>query len=299
MKLRVTAVILVVAVCCGATNVSAACKPDFLSQDKISKQAVVKWLHNLTAVGFWKSMVVTDIDVLAIIGRYGDMNALNIQIVNKENDRDRAAFDSRYRAAQGDRFVFGFKDAEPLTFVATEVNNQAQIEQAKGLVMTVVLSAHLTDGELAKFRKALTTNQIDAVRIGLASGVIERSINEENAQAMMQKFFCFYEYLDAHGVKLSAASDQAVPVTPGAVQEASQQLDLVVEDILAQGKLTLQAMMHHDMAYLDKHIDADAIFKSNGKQLTKRMLLAQILEQQEPPKPVKSRYSGVSSKDDR
>lgn len=206
MRSRIIVVVILLIAFHG-TSASAACKPDFSSQDKISKEPIVKWFHNLTEAGFWKSMVVTDIDIVAIIGRYGDMNALTIQIVNKENDRDRATFDSRYRARSGDSIVFGFKDAKPLTFVATEVNNQAQILETKGLVMTVVLSAALTDGELAKFRTELTTNQIDAVRIGLSSGMIERSIEEEHGQAMMQKFSCFYEYLDGHGSRLSASAD--------------------------------------------------------------------------------------------
>lgn len=293
MRFRITAAIPLLVVCSGSLNASAACKPDLSSVDKISKKPVVRWLRNLTEVGFWKSMVVSDIDVIAVIGRYGDINALNIQIVNKENDRDRAAFDSRYRAAIGDRFIFGFKDAEPLTFVATKANNEAQIQEGKGLVMTVVLSARLTDSELAKYRAVLTTNQIDAVRIALSSGVIERSIEEEHGKAMMQKFSCFFEYLDGHGITLSASADQVAPATPGG-QPAEQQLDLVVEDILAQDKLTLRAMMHHDMAYLDRHISDDAVFKSGGKQLTKRMLIAQVMEQQQP-NPVRSRYSAVSS----
>lgn len=295
MKAEAISVLLFLAVCCGATNASASCKPDFASQDKISKQPIVRWMRNLTEVGFWKSMVVTDIDVIAVIGRYGDANALNIQIVNKENDRDRAAFDSRYRAATGDSFVFGFKDAEPMTFVATSVNNQAQIQEAKGLVMTVILSAQVTDAELARFRTALTTKQIDAVRIGLSSGMIERSIAEELGEAMRQKFSCFYDYLDGHGIKLPASADRASSTSLGGSDAESQQLDPVVEDILAQDKLTLQAMVRHDMAYLDRHIANDGVFTSGGKQLTKRMLIAQIMEQQSPPKPVKSRYSAVTS----
>jgi hypothetical protein len=294
-NLKVMIATLLIASAYASSVSGAACRPDFSEQDKISKAANVKWFHNVTEVGFWKSMVVTDIDVLVIVGRYGDTNILNIQIVNKQNDRDRAAFDSRYRASQNDRFVFGFKEGgEPLTFTATEVNNQAQIENAQGLVMTVVLSAQLTDSDLARMRTALTTKQIDGVRIGLASGVIERSISDDHGEAMKQKFSCFYQYLDTHGVKLVVTSEQQAAV--GAIGAADQKLDLVVEDILAQDKMTLQAILHHDMAYLDKHIASDAIFTTGGKQLTKRMLLAHVMEQQVPPAPVRTRYSSVSSK---
>lgn len=238
-------------------------------------------------------MVASDIDLIASVGRYGDVNALNVEIVNKENDRDRAAFDSRYRAAQGNRFILGFTDGEPLIFEAAEVNNQAQIQQAKGLVMTVVLSAHLSDSRLAEARILLTTKRISAVRANLSSGMVEREIGEDHAEAMRGKFVCFYQYLDSRGIKLtgdsgnSSTASNATPEPP---------LDLVIEDILAQDKLTLQAMLQQDMAYLSKHIADDAVFTSKGKQLTKRMLLAQVMEQQKPPAPVKSRYTNTTSK---
>jgi hypothetical protein len=80
-----------------------------------------------------------------------------------------------------------------------------------------------------------------------------------------------------------------------APENQDQELDLTTQDILAQDKLTLQAMMHKDMGYLDKHIAPDAVFKSMGKQLTKRMMLAQVMEQPEPAGQVRERFSKVSS----
>jgi Short C-terminal domain len=234
MRSRIPAAIFLLVVCYGSPNVSGACDPDLSSVDKISKKPVVRWRRHLTEVGFWKSMVVSDIDVIAVIGRYGDINALNIQIVNKENDRDRAAFDSRYKAAIGDRFIFGFKDVEPLTFVATKANNEAQIQAGKGLVMTVVLSARLTDSELAKYRAVLTTKPIDAVRIALSSGVIERSIAEEHGTALMEKFTCFFAYLDGRGITLSAGADQ--PNAPS--QESPETRLQKLKDLFDKGLIS-------------------------------------------------------------
>jgi ketosteroid isomerase-like protein len=71
--------------------------------------------------------------------------------------------------------------------------------------------------------------------------------------------------------------------------------DLVVQDILAQDKLILQATLRHDLEYLDKHITADARFKSGDKVLTKHMLLAAIIEQKTLDRPVRTRYSAVTS----
>jgi hypothetical protein len=225
MTIRGAASILVLLIGC-STNAVAACRPDFSSEDRISKQPVVRWLQNLTARGFWKSMVVSDIDLLVIVGRYGDTNAVNVEVVNTENDRDRAAFNSRYRAAVGDRFILGFEGAEPLTFAATEVNNQSEVQNAKGLVMNVILSARLSDGQVAAFRDKLTKHRIDAVRVALSSGMIERSIDEEYGDTMMRKFACFYEYLDERGIELVVRAEEHAPA-------AEQKLDLVVEDILA------------------------------------------------------------------
>lgn len=299
-RLSLATAVLVITSCFVSSRVSAeSCKPDYVSQDKITKQSTVKWQQDMNEIGFWKSMLVTDINLWVSVGRYGNVNAINIEVVKIENDRDRASMDSRFRAAKGDTFIFGLKGADPLVFTATEVNNTAKIEEAKGLVMNAILSAHVSDKDLLLFKNALTNNQIEAVRINLVSGQVERSVNDKNGKSMLRKFSCFYQYLDSQGIKLSATADQQLEAPSGGVgsaQDANQQLDLVVEDILAQDKLTLQALMHHDMTYLEKHIADDAIFTSNGKQRTKRMLLAQAMEQQEPPKPVKSRYSAVSSK---
>jgi hypothetical protein len=174
-------------------------------------------------------MLVTDIDLFAAVGRYGDINAVSIQITKKENDLARLEFESRYRAAQGDRFFFGLKNGEPLSFVTTEVSNQSTVEQGTGLVMTVVLAAHISDQDLATLRDALTTKQIDAVRVALASGEVERSIDDKNGKKMLAKFGCFFRTLDAMGIDL----------TRGGSANKAGQVEAVSADshaVSAQGK---------------------------------------------------------------
>jgi len=154
-------------------------------------------------MGFWKSMVASDIELWVIVLRLGQINAVNVQVTKVENDRDRAAYESQFRGATGDRFTFGFKGAPPISFVAADVNNQSKIVQGKGLVMTAVLSAHLSDPELARFRDTLTSKEIDGIRVNMTTGQIDRVVDEENAEAMREKFGCFYGWLDKNGIVLS------------------------------------------------------------------------------------------------
>jgi hypothetical protein len=98
-----------------------------------------------------------------------------------------------------------------VAFVVTNVSNQAKVEQGLGGpkgVTTVVLSAVVRDTDLVKLREALTSRQIDSVRIALAGDVgIEKSVDDKNGKKMMQKFSCFYQSLDERGISLSIVAD--------------------------------------------------------------------------------------------
>lgn len=200
--------VVVVAAVIGLTILSpcpsfAGCRPARQWVDPITKQQNVQFEHNLNQMGFWKSMVASDIELWVMVLRFGQVNAVNVQLTKVENDRDRAAFESQFHGAKGDRFTFGIKDGQPLSFLAAEVNNQSKIVQGKGLVMTTVLSAHVPDSEMARFREILTTKEIEAVRVNLVTGQVDRVVDEENGEAMMEKFACFYSWLDKNGISLS------------------------------------------------------------------------------------------------
>jgi hypothetical protein len=104
----------------------------------------------------------SEISVFATVGRYGTLNAINIEIQKREESATNAAFESACRGAVGKQFYFGFKNGDPVAFVVTEVGNEAKVQQglfsAKG-VTTVVLSAVVQDNELATLRDALTSRQ--------------------------------------------------------------------------------------------------------------------------------------------
>jgi hypothetical protein len=163
-------------------------------------------------------MNTSEISVFATVGRYGTLNAVNIEIQKREESATNAAFESAYRGAVGKQFYFGFKNGDPVAFVVTEVGNEAKVQQglfsAKG-VTTVVLSAVVQDNELATLRDALTSRQIDSFRIVLSGDVrIEKSVSDNNGKKLMEKFSCFYQSLDKRGINLSAAagSQTSAPV---------------------------------------------------------------------------------------
>jgi hypothetical protein len=290
--------LMAVSMCCVAAPATLAdsCKPDSSGRDAITKKQTDQWQQVLSSSGFLSAALMDhDVTFTAYVKRIGDSNFILVSIQKVEENLARAAFESHYHASNGDQLTFGFKDGEPLSFVVTEVANQAQADMFGKLDMSVVWAAEVAPRDLATMRVALTTKQIDAIRITQAAGTVDEAVPDKNGKKLMEKFGCFYQALDKSGVDLTTKGGAPIAAQGGSTQDSSQQLDLVVEDILAQDKLTLQAMLHHDGAYLDKHIADDAIFTSGGKKMTKRMFIAQVMEQQAPPVAVKSRYSAVSS----
>jgi len=194
------------------------CKPDMSGKDNISKQQVDRWYQTLFSTGFGSSLMNTSqVSIVAIVGRYGTVNSISVQIQKQEESKQNATFESEYHAVKGNQFYFGLKNGEPLAFEATEVSNETK---AGGLLVgklttTVVLSATLPDKDLAILREALTRKQIDAVRVVLAGNVrIEKAVDDKNGKKMMEKFSCFYQSLDKRGIDLSAPQSQPVQPTP-------------------------------------------------------------------------------------
>ena len=200
-------------VCYGSSSQAWAqdCKPNVSREDRITKERIDVWTQSLFSTSFGSSLMNTsEISVFATVGRYGTLNAVNIEIQKREESATNAAFESAYRGAVGKQFYFGFKNGDPVAFVVTEVGNEAKVQQglfsAKG-VTTVVLSAVVQDHELATLRDALTLRQIDSFRIVLSGDVrIEKSVNDNNGKKLMEKFSCFYQSLDKRGINLSQTS---------------------------------------------------------------------------------------------
>ncbi|MFN0278936.1 MAG: hypothetical protein ACKVRN_10070 [Pyrinomonadaceae bacterium] len=155
-----------------------------------------------------------------MFGRNGTSNYVAVQIQKQEESKQNATFESALRAAKGNQFYFGIKNAEPAMFTATEVSNSSK---AGGLITgkiitTVVLSATVSNNELAALRESLTHKQIDAVRVVLAGDLrIEKPVNDKTGKKMMEKFVCFYQSLDKKGTDLSAVGLQPVPPSDGSI----------------------------------------------------------------------------------
>lgn len=227
------------------------CKPDVSTQDKISKQQVDVWRQSLWSTSFMGSVVgPSESEITATIGRYGDFNAVTLLIQKKEESATNAAFEDRWRGAEGSPFYFGFKDGEPLAFVVSEVSNAAQVKQgvfaARG-VTTVVLVAAISDQDLLTMKNTLTSRQIDAVRIRLAGGAqIDKSVDDGNGAKAKAKFVCFFDAMDKRGAFANSPSAQMAAASAG-VDFASvagkyirkdKQDDFI--DLDPTGQLTLQ-----------------------------------------------------------
>ena len=193
------------------------CKPDISSQDQISKQQVDYWVQTVS-----RSEVAITVFV-------GARTAIGTQVGLLIQKQEKAAtlnpgFQSALHAAKGNRFYFGLKNGEPLAFVADDVSNEAKVSDSfmagltgKNLVTNVQLWSVVHDSDLAVLRDGLSHRQIDAVRIFLAGDVhIEKPVSDKDGKRMMEKFRCFYQYLDKRGIDLSAVADppkQAEPQT--------------------------------------------------------------------------------------
>ena len=200
------------------------CKPNIVTEDKITKERVEIWTQVLSETSFMGSLWgSTDVSITATVGRYGSVNAINIVIQKKERSAEKAAFDSAYRAAIGQPIYFGVSGGgTPVALVVTDVSNDSRIggfiEQAA--VTTVVLSAALSNYELGRLRDTLTSKPFDALRVNLAGNLrIEKEIDEDYGEELMGKFRCFYQALDDSGVNLSSAQAPAPSMSapsPGA-----------------------------------------------------------------------------------
>ena len=107
---------------CGSSSQSWAqdCKPNVSRDDKITKQHVNVWVQEMYATSFLSSVVNTsEVGITATVGRYGSLNAINLQIQKKEESATNAAFEAAYRGAKGNPFYLGLKNGEPVPLVVT------------------------------------------------------------------------------------------------------------------------------------------------------------------------------------
>lgn len=189
------------------------CKPDVSRVDKITKQQQDIWTQKVGGTGFGASLMGSqDMAVFVTVGRYGNLNAVNVEILKEEASAASASFDSSLRAVKGSRFFLGFKEGgEPLAFLATDVGNETKVRNdildfGNGKVVTsVVLSSVLSDEALTAMRDAITTKQIDAIRVLLVGDLrVEYSLEEKTSKKLKAKFLCFFDAMDKRDLSRSA-----------------------------------------------------------------------------------------------
>jgi|SRR5579883_3683737 len=89
---------------CISTSIASAqtCKPDMSKEDKITKERIDVWTHVLSATGFASSLLTSSTGkITATVGRYGTLNAINIQIEKRERSATNAVLESARRGAVG------------------------------------------------------------------------------------------------------------------------------------------------------------------------------------------------------
>lgn len=184
-----------------------SCKPDISRVDKISKEKVEAYSQPLFATSFMGSMwKAQETYITMLFVHSGNNYGIELVVQKKEGSEERAVFESQYRAAVGRPIQLGFKDGKPLEIMVTDVRNNSQmtgfLSDSKRVTTTVTLAAELRDDDLPRVREALTTGQVDAVRVQLAGGVeISKSVDDKLGRQLMQKAGCFFE-----GVVLPTAS---------------------------------------------------------------------------------------------
>lgn len=238
------------------------CKPSVSREDRITKERVDIWSQQLSATSFMGSMATgAEVNITATVGRYGAANAINLQIQQSNESATNASMTSSYLGAKGQPMQFGFKNGEPLALVVTDVSNAANVQQGliTKAVNTVVLSAVLSDQEMGQLREALTSRQIDAVRIRLAGNqILDKAVSDGNGKKMREKFACFYQTLDKRGISLSPQGHPAGnPGVPGTGTVAAPQ-DLAK----VAGKYFLKDKPSN---YLDLNADGTFGLRQDGK----------------------------------
>lgn len=87
----------------------------------------------------------------------------------------------------------------------------------------------------------------------------------------------------------------AICILSAAFAGAAELSPLETEDLLAQERISIAAILHHDLDFLRKYIAGDAMFTIRGKKYTKRMFLATVVEAPVVNAAVKSRFRDVKT----
>jgi len=211
--------ILAFAACCFTPSSALAqdCRPNKSGPDPITRQQVDIWWQVISSTGILKQALLDDdFSITATIGRYGLANAVNLELKKEIESLAKAAFESKYHAVKGNQFWCGLKDGPSLAFTATEVGNETHAGPFSGrIVTTLVLSARLTNAQLAAMKEVLIGKTIAAVRIRLAGDLqIDKTVSDNNGRNMQQKFGCFFQAMEKRGINISASTPPASQLRP-------------------------------------------------------------------------------------
>ncbi len=87
MKILVVAICVLMSCFSPSQTLAQNCKPDMSGIDTISKQQVDRWYQSLYATSFGGSLLGTsEVNIVAIVGTYGTVNAITLQVQKAEVD---------------------------------------------------------------------------------------------------------------------------------------------------------------------------------------------------------------------
>lgn len=243
------------------------CKPDVSQVDKISKEKVEAYSQPLFATSFMGSMwKAQETYITMLFVHSGNNYRIELVVQKKEGSEERAVFESQYRAAVGRPIQFGFKDGKPLEIMVTDVRNNSQmtgfLSDSKRVTTTVTLAAPLRDEDLPSVREALTTGQVDAVRVQLAGGVeILKTVDDKLGRQLMQKAGCFFEGVVLRPTSVGGGGAVASGVNIGG-DESSSKRDYVS---LAPGKYLFKTGRARAGDYIELGADGKFFVQLNGR----------------------------------
>lgn len=162
------------------------CKPDAVSKDKITKQEQNEWQGNLNNPNI--KNLQNEPWIQAFIFRLGNINKLGLRIIGVSK--------GQFKSAKGDEFYFAFKDGTSLKLIAEEAYNY----EANNDVKTAYVMISIKDEDLKAMKNTFASKPIDAVRILLENGVVvETSVKEKDGNKTMERFDCFFNFLQEKG----------------------------------------------------------------------------------------------------
>lgn len=178
----------------------AQCKPDIENKDKFSTSNNMLWFEQVYDTPLMSNST-SDVSINMSIGIQDTTYFLQVEIMKIESSLENASFESKLKADKGATVQLAFKRGKPIGGqVDNFTNNTAMNNMFKKLVTTVRLSLYIRKQDLPDMKKVLIEGgPLDGIRIRFSDGTtIEKAIKEKRGNKMLDKFKCFFDFIEAN-----------------------------------------------------------------------------------------------------